>query len=150
MMRDGMEEAQARKIRVAPKAPLAQPTLLWPLLLAAVVVIAAAVAAWSVVRDRSMPVANGTMVAVTLASGPIFYGRLASSKSSYLNLTEIYYVESFTDANGRRDNRLINRKKNDWHAPDWMSIPLDRVALIEPVTPESRLGMLIAQERKTP
>lgn len=120
------------------------------LLPAFVIAIAAALATWGLLRERPLPAANGTLVAVTLASGPIFYGRLADSTPGHLRLTEIYYVESVVDANGRRDNRLVNRKKNDWHAPDWMSIPLERVALVEPVAVESRLGALIAQERKAP
>jgi len=118
-----------------------------------IIALAAAASAWSLVRQTlspTMPAPSGTPVAVTLTNGPVFYGRLADPTAGQIRLTEVYYVESFTDANGRRDNRLVNRRKNDWHAPDWMSIPVERIAMIEPLAADSRLGALIAQDKKAP
>lgn len=118
-----------------------------------IIALAAIIMAFSMAR-QAMPVpkpaASGTMIAVTLTSGPVFYGRLLESTAGQIRLTEVYYVETFTNADGRRENRVVNRRKNDWHAPEWMSIPREHIAMIEPLAPESRLGALIAQEKKTP
>lgn len=48
---------------------------------------------------------------------------------------------------GGIDNRLVNRQKADWHGPDWMSIPMEKVMFIEAVGARSRLAQLIGSDQ---
>ncbi len=89
------------------------------------------------------------LVAVSLANGPVYYGRLVEANSGFVKLDGVYYVQSFTNpANNQMENRVVNRAKTDWHGPSWMLIPRDRISLIEDVGASSRLAQLIAQEQQ--
>jgi hypothetical protein len=119
-------------------------------------VLALALLSWSVWEGRgSAPALSpgpvGALYGVTLLTGSVYYGRLVEARPGHIKLADIYYVESFAaDASGRRDNRLVNRQKNDWHAPDLMTIPTDKILMIEPVGVQSRLAKLIEQEKALP
>lgn len=99
--------------------------------------------------DRTLsPGPTGSLYSVALLTGPVYYGRLVEAKPGYVKLADVYYVENVVvDNTGRRDNRLLNRQKNDWHAPEWMAIPVDKIVLMEKVDAQSRLAKLIEQEK---
>lgn len=117
-----------------------------------VAALALAVSAGVAVRhDMGSPLPAGTpdgaWVAVTLVSGPVYYGRAVGSSPRQLTLDQVYYVQSEVDAQGvPRGNRLVRRERNDWHAPARMAIPVDRIAMVEPVGAGSRLLQLIQQD----
>ncbi|MCK6404840.1 MAG: hypothetical protein L6Q60_02365 [Rhodocyclaceae bacterium] len=124
-------------------------------LMAAALFLAAQLAlVWFLVEQRggrmAPPMAGGTLVAVTLTGGGVFYGKLGEAPAGYLRLSGVHYVETVTMPNGQRDNRLINRQRNDWHAPESMTIPLERVQFIETVGSNSQLAGLIAQGNAKP
>lgn len=122
----------------------------WWLGLTACVAVMQAVVVWQVVARPAAvpPVPSGTLVAVTLTNGAIFYGRTEATASGHLRLGDVYYVESVAGPNGQRDNRLVNRQRNDWHAPDWMAIPAERIQSVEAIGAGSRLATLMAEDKK--
>ncbi|RTL42112.1 MAG: hypothetical protein EKK53_12525 [Burkholderiales bacterium] len=90
---------------------------------------------------------DGAWVAVTLVSGPVYYGRAVLTSPRQLTLDQVYYVQAEVDGQGvPRGNRLVRRERNDWHAPSRMAIPAERIAMVEPVGAGSRLMQLIQQE----
>ena len=123
----------------------------WWIGLAACVAVMQAVVVWQIVARpavAALPVPAGSLVAVTLTSGAIFYGKSESAASGHVRLTDVYYVESVAGPNGQRDNRLVNRQRNDWHGPEWMVIPVERILSVEAIGGGSRLAALIAEDRK--
>ena len=93
-------------------------------------------------------ITKGSWCAVTLANGQVYYGTMTQAGGGYLRLKHVYYVQSVAQPNGGPSQfRLVNRQKNDWHAPDWMLIPTDKVLYIENVGAQSRLAGLIAQDQ---
>lgn len=111
--------------------------------------------AWSAWRRESgnpgLQSANGMLVAVTLANGQIYYGNLAEAGSSFVKIENVYYVQSGLNPTTKQpDNRLVNRRKADWHGPPWMSIPVEKILMLEGVGSGSRLSELIEQEKKLP
>ena len=42
--------------------------------------------------------------------------------------------------------QLVSRRKVDWHGPEWMAIPLDKILFIEKVGAQSQLAALIATD----
>lgn len=119
-------------------------------------VVAQAVQSWSAWAGRGgTPALNpgpvGGVYATTLVTGPVFYGRLVEAQPGYVKLADIYYVESFVaDPGGRRDNRLVSRQKNDWHGPESMVVPTEKILLMETIGAQSRLAKLIEQDKALP
>lgn len=90
----------------------------------------------------------GTLVSVLLDNGQIYYGDLAASSHDHIQLANVVYVQQVPLANGQIDNRVVDRRVNDWHGPTWMSISTSKVVFIEGVGPNSRLAGLVTQLRQ--
>lgn len=93
-------------------------------------------------------VVAGERCAVTLVSGPVFYGVVQEARRGSLQLSDVYYVQTVQRADGQRDNKLVNRRRNDWHSPESMIIPLERIALVERMGARSEVSRLIEQDQK--
>lgn len=93
------------------------------------------------------PGALGVRYGVQLQNGQMFYGLLREMGPHHLQLEDIYYVQPYTTPDGRQGNRVVSRQKADWHGPQSMTIPLDRVVTIEPVGGASQLAKLIEQDK---
>ena len=82
-----------------------------------------------------------------LANGQVYYGEFVESDANHLRLTNVYYVQSTVDPQTQQaGNRLVSRRKADWHAPLWMTLPLDKVLMVEAVAPDSRLAQLVKED----
>lgn len=93
----------------------------------------------------------GALCSVTLINGQVYYGDCADSAPGYITLRDVYYVQVVpAQPGGQPGNRLVSRRKADWHAPQQMSIPLEKVMLVEAVAPNSRLADLVRQDRQAP
>lgn len=121
--------------------------------LGALLVAAEGVQAWaSLNREIAAPlpaeIAKGTLCSVMLVNGQIYYGDLDAANRRYVSLRNVYYVQTLPPAPGAAPaNRLVNRRKADWHAPTLMSIPADKILMIEAVGPDSPLAGLVKQDR---
>src|SRR5262245_30600075 len=74
----------------------------------------------------------GALYAVTIVSGPVFYGFLDRTTPDALVLNDVYYVQITSDAqSSQRVNKLVRRSDNDWHGPEKMSIPYDKIIMVE-------------------
>ena len=93
------------------------------------------------------PGALGVRYGVQLQNGQMFYGLLREMGPRHLQLEDVYYVQPFTTPQGGQGNRVVSRQKADWHGPQLMTIPLDRVVTIEPVGGTSQLAKLIEQDK---
>lgn len=122
------------------------------LALAAVLAVAQAVQAWaSLQRGQAHPawLAPGAQVSVLLTNGQVYYGEIAEQGPAGLRLVNVYYVQTLAGPSGAPPtNQLVNRAKADWHGPQWMMIPTEKIVLVEGIAETSRLAELIAQEKK--
>lgn len=124
------------------------------LVLAAALVAAQAVQAWTDWRRTAAAtppgVAAGSLCSVMLVNGQVYYGDCLFDAPGWVGLRDVYYVQVVAaPPGGQPGNRLVSRRKADWHAPAQMTIPLDKVLLIEAVGPASRLAELVKQDRQT-
>jgi hypothetical protein len=125
----------------------------WVLLLLAVLALSQVIQAWNAWQGRGAdhtlsPGPTGSLYSVLLVNGTVYYGRLVEAPPGYVKLADVYYVENYVvDKTGSRDNRLVNRQKNDWHGPEWMAISVDKILLMEKVGAQSRLAKLIEQDK---
>ena len=117
-------------------------------LIAALALVAQAVLAWQAQHSRALDLGPpGGLYSVQLLNGQMFYGTLLASQPGAVKLGDVYYTQPFTQANGQPGNRVVSRKKNDWHGPHWQLIPLDRILQMEAVGAQSQLAALIAQDK---
>jgi len=90
----------------------------------------------------------GSLYAVTIVGGPVFYGFLDRTTPDALVLSDVYYVQISSDAkSNQRVNKLVRRSDTDWHGPEKMSIPYDKVVMVELVGSTSVVAKLIAEAR---
>jgi hypothetical protein len=125
------------------------------MLLGLLLVGAQLVQAWSawqrdVVGATPTGVTPGDLISVTLVNGQVYYGNLARIDAHHISLDDVYYVQTAVDtATNQRSNRLVSRKRTDWHAPLRMTIPADKLLLVEQVGPGSQLVQLMEQDRRS-
>jgi hypothetical protein len=121
------------------------------LLLAAVAVAVLAVQAVVAWQQHARPAFDagtpGQRYAVQLQNGQMFFGVLRQVGPAHVQLEDVYYVQPFTRPDGVQGNRLVSRKKNDWHGPENLTIPADKVVTMELVGTASQLATLIAQDK---
>jgi hypothetical protein len=124
------------------------------IVLLALIALAELAQAWSAFRADSPRLtrldkdARGTLCSVLLVNGQIYYGTLAEAAGGMVKLSEVYYVRVVNEPGGSaQTNQVVSRRKTDWHSPDWMMIPLDKIVFVEHVGSESQLATLIAQDR---
>jgi hypothetical protein len=136
------------------RQPLHTALAVLALLLLATLALSQAIQAWAAwqrdgARHAWAGEAPGTPISVLLVNGQIYYGELVDQSASHLRLTNVYYVQTVSSQSAAQpNNQLVNRSKTDWHGPLWMTIPADKILLVEGIGPNSRLAELIAQEKK--
>lgn len=92
----------------------------------------------------------GGLYSVQLVNGQIYYGTLLESRSGFVRLGDIYYTQAYTLPNGQPGNRVVNRRKTDWHGPEVQLIPVEKILMMEKVGGASQLAKLIAQDQALP
>jgi hypothetical protein len=87
--------------------------------------------------------------AVLLTNGQVFFGKLEGLGTAYPVLREVYYIRTVPGStdNTKATNVLV-RRGQEWHAPDFMVINADHIMLVEPVTKDSRVAHLIAEQQQ--
>lgn len=93
------------------------------------------------------PGPTGALYSVQLVNGQMYYGVLAATGTGYVRLTDVYYIQSYQQPNGQPGNRVVNRKKNDWHSPGSQTIASDKILFMEEVGPQSQVARLIQQDK---
>jgi hypothetical protein len=145
MKRDALDEQLATPaVWTALRARL----LVGAALVIALALLAQAGLAWR--QDRAAVLAlgkPGELVTVMLVNSQIYYGTLLESTPAYVKLGDVYYTQSFVQPNGQQANRVVSRKKNDWHGPEWQVIPAEKILFVERVGADSQLARLIAQDQ---
>ena len=109
-------------------------------------------ALWKTPGDAALPAATATagrLCSVMLSNGQVYYGTLTEAAPRYVLLSDVYYVQvqATEGPGGQPANRLVSRRKNDWHGPETMTIPIDKVLMLETVGAQSAVAQLIQRDR---
>ncbi len=91
--------------------------------------------------------ASGTLHAVMLSNQQVYYGTLDKVTQDAVVFKDVFYVAVSSDAQGNRVNKLVRRSENDWHGPEQMSIPIDKILFVEVVGPSSGIAKLVNEAR---
>jgi len=119
-------------------------------ILGLIVAFSLAVIAWSSwqhARPNLGSIPTGGLTSVFLVNGQVYYGIMQDIEPGFIKLGNVYYVQSSVQSDGQRDNKLVNRQKNEWHSPQWLLIPIDKVVMLEAVGLDSPLAKLIEKDK---
>lgn len=110
------------------------------------IAIAGGVVVW---RSGPGPLTT-TYHAVLLTNGQVYFGkveRIGTPWSPYTVLTEVYYVQVVQNPDTKQSTNVLIRRGKEWHAPDHMILNSNLIMMIEPVTEDSKVARLIAEEK---
>jgi hypothetical protein len=93
------------------------------------------------------PVFKTEYQAVFLANGQVYFGKIENTDSSYPLLRDVYYIQRQVGKDPKDIQAILVKRVNDWHAPDYMYINASQIALIEPVSPNSKVAQLIKEAK---
>jgi hypothetical protein len=100
-------------------------------------------------RPSPIPDKVGSLLAVTLTNGTVYFGRLTAEPSGSIVLTGVFQaVTRINQQTKQQTAQLVARKTNDWHGPLDMTIPLDRILIAETVDPASTVGKALTAAPK--
>jgi hypothetical protein len=93
------------------------------------------------------PVFKTEYQAVFLANGQVYFGKIENAESPYPMLKEVYYLNRQMDKNSKEVKATLVKRTSDWHSPDYMYINSSQIAIMEPVSPNSKVGQLIKEAK---
>lgn len=121
--------------------------------LLALLTLAQLVQSWRALRVDAVQLSGlrtaalGSLCGVLLVNGQMYYGTLINAEGGFIKLSDVYYVRGNAQGTGpQASNQLVSRRKVDWHGPEWMTIPLDKILFIEKVGASSQVATLIATD----
>ena len=82
---------------------------------------------------------------VLMNNGQIFFGKMEKAGSAYPVLKNVIYVRQQIDPTTKEMKSTLFKRSMEPHAPNMMYINASSIAFIEPVSPDSRVAMLIKQ-----
>lgn len=98
-------------------------------------------------RQPKGPEITTTYSAVLLDNNQVYFGKLANAGSAYPELTDVYYVQSQVNQETKAVNSILIRRGNEVHGPDRMFLNARHIIFIEPVSPNSKVAQLIAEDK---
>lgn len=81
--------------------------------------------------------------AVFMDNGQVFFGKLEKAGSAHPVLREVYYIGREASPDGKEVKNILLKRGSEWHGPDVMYLNGSHIAMIEPVSPSSRVMELI-------
>lgn len=116
-------------------------------LLVAIVAAAVCLIAYETVRANRYPALSTPFHAVLLQNGQAFFGRVQSLDAQYLVLQDVYYIQTRQNPETKQTSNVLVKRGQEWHSPDRMIVNRRQVTLLEPVTENSQVAKLIAEQQ---
>ena len=80
-----------------------------------------------------------------LVNGSVVYGMIDHLGTDYPVLRDAFTVRHEFDENTRQQRYILLNRKDDINGADHMILPATSIVFVEPVKPDSTVGMLITQ-----
>lgn len=99
-------------------------------------------------RRHNGPEISTPYSAVLLDGGQLYYGKLTNADSDFLELTDVYYIQSSVNQETKAVSNVLVRRGSEWHGPDRMFLNAHHVVLVEPVGTSSKVAQLIEADKQ--
>jgi hypothetical protein len=127
--------------------------LLWLVLASCCAVSAAGCSSAPAANDAApapaaTPFVRDAYHAVVLTSGQVYYAKIAGEQDGFLTLTDIFYIVGQPAPPGQPidpNKGSLIRRGRELHGPERMLVNRAHVLFVEPVSPTSRVGLLIKE-----
>jgi hypothetical protein len=70
-----------------------------------------------------------------------------SLDAQYLVLQDVYYIQTRQNPETKQTSNVLVKRGQEWHSPDRMIVNRRQVTLLEPVTENSQVAKLIAEQQ---
>jgi hypothetical protein len=104
-----------------------------------------AVNAYHNYRRFHKPLITTPYQSVMLVNGSVVYGMIDHLGTDYPVLRDAFTVQHEFDENTRQQRYILLNRKDDINGADHMILPATSIVFVEPVKPDSTVGMLITQ-----
>lgn len=143
--------------RTKEKKPRTKLVLIIVAVVVAIVLVVGGCFAWSKFGGSALPIDGGKYQAVFFTNGQVYFGKLSTINKDYLKLTDIYYLQSDTNAETDSENpQTTNKNSNanvqliklgqEVHGPeDAMIISRDQVLFYENLKSDGKVAQTISQ-----
>lgn len=85
---------------------------------------------------------------VFLSDGAAFFGKIKTIAPQFIELTDVYYIKSTQNIETKQiENKLVKRGK-ELHGPDVMYISRHSILMIESISPDSQIGILMKKVKE--
>ena len=85
--------------------------------------------------------------AVLLTNGQVYFGKLENLSSQYPILRDTYYIVSQVNPETKQVANVLVRRGKELHGPDYMVLNRQNILMIEPVSTDSQVARLIAEQK---
>jgi hypothetical protein len=96
------------------------------------------------------PTFNTPFQAVLLDTGQVYFGKIEGLGTDYPILRDVYYIQTGTNADTKQATNVLIRRGKEFHGPEFTVLNARHIAMIEPVSPTSKVAELIAEQEKPP
>ena len=103
---------------------------------------------WLFARSNEAPKLDTPFQAVLLDSGQVYYGKVTGLGTDFPVLHDVYYVQSTQDPTTKQVNNVLIRRGKEWHGPEETVINARHLVMVEPISPNSKVAQLIADQEK--
>ena len=86
--------------------------------------------------------------AIFLDNGQVYFGKISELGTKFPLLDDVFYVQSQMNKDTKEISNLLIKRGGEWHAPKNMRINSDHIVFIEPVTSDSKVAQLIAEQNR--
>lgn len=121
--------------------------------IAGAIVVAAVIVAFSLSPKSGFAPGGevGTVQAVTLVGGQVFFGKLAKVTDNAVILSDLVEAQTVTNPQtNQRSVQLLRRGTAVWHQPRDMAIPKERIQFTETVGVGSQVGKFVTEPPPIP
>jgi hypothetical protein len=84
---------------------------------------------------------------VFMNNGQVFFGKIENAGGNYPLLKEVFYIGRQAGPEGQEVKNILIKRGNEWHGPEYMYINKQQIAVIEPISPTSRVAQLIKEAK---
>jgi hypothetical protein len=98
-------------------------------------------------QSSQKPVFKTEYQAVFLSNGQVYFGKIENADSPYPLLKDVYYLVRQTAKDSKEVKATLVKRVTDWHSPDYTYINSNQIALMEPVSPSSKVAQLIKEAK---
>lgn len=101
-------------------------------------------------QNQDLLLSSSGYQAVLLSNGQVYFGKLDGLDTAHPVLRDVFYVQTAQSKDTREMKYVLVKRGKEVHAPDRMVLNPMHIILVEPVSKDSKVAELMAQNNALP